>query len=202
MLIDIHTPPTRYGVIYADPAWTFLTRSAKGKGRSAENHYDCMTIDDIKALPVSSLGADDSALLLWVTDPFLEIGFEVMKAWGYKYSTVGFCWAKLRKAYQGPLIGPKDWHIGQGYSTRANQELCLLGRRGSPKRIDKGVRRLVVDPVREHSRKPDRMYGEIERLYPGPYVELFGRTEAEGWDTWGNQADKFAPTGVNQIDAA
>ena len=43
-----------YRVIYADPPWTFVTRSPKGKGRSAERHYGCMTIDDIMALPVAS----------------------------------------------------------------------------------------------------------------------------------------------------
>jgi len=33
-----------YRVIYADPPWRFATYSDKGKGRSAEAHYDCLTI--------------------------------------------------------------------------------------------------------------------------------------------------------------
>ena len=42
----------KYNVIYADPPWTFKTYSEKGKDRSPEKHYDCMSIDDIYKLPV------------------------------------------------------------------------------------------------------------------------------------------------------
>jgi hypothetical protein len=38
-----------YRVIYADPPWTFATYSRKGKGRSPEAYYDCMSLADIKA---------------------------------------------------------------------------------------------------------------------------------------------------------
>ena len=51
---------TRYRVILADPPWTFATYSAKGKGRSAEMHYDCMALDNIKALPVDRWAAPDA----------------------------------------------------------------------------------------------------------------------------------------------
>jgi N6-adenosine-specific RNA methylase IME4 len=77
-------PRSHYGLIYADPPWTFATFSPKGKGRSAEAHYDCMTLEDIKALPVAEWAAKDCVLLLWVTDPLLERAFEVIGAWGFK----------------------------------------------------------------------------------------------------------------------
>jgi N6-adenosine-specific RNA methylase IME4 len=48
-----------------------------------------------------------------------------------------------------------------------------------------------VAPVREHSRKPEKMRRDIEALWEGPYAELFARESADGWDTWGNQAGKF-----------
>jgi N6-adenosine-specific RNA methylase IME4 len=53
---SIPTPPHAgsYGVIYADPPWKFKPYSDKGKGRSAEAHFDCMELDEIKALPVRS----------------------------------------------------------------------------------------------------------------------------------------------------
>ena len=85
---------TAYGVIYADPPWTFQTHSDKGKGRSAEAHYDCMSLADIKALPVADMAAQDCVLLLWVTDPHLRNAFDVIEAWGFAYKTVGFYWAK------------------------------------------------------------------------------------------------------------
>lgn len=172
-----------YGVIYADPAWKFAVRSPKGAGRSAEQHYPCMKLPDIKALPVLEHAADDCVLLMWVTDPFLEKGFEVIKSWGFTYKTVGFYWAKTNQS-GSPFMGG-------GYWTRANPEQCLLATRGSPKRLNKDVRRLVVDQRREHSRKPDRMYRDIERLAPGPYCELFARSGRPGWDSWGNDVHKF-----------
>jgi hypothetical protein len=83
--------------IYADPPWSFNVRSAKGKGRSAEAHYDVMDVEDIARMPVSSWAADDCVLLLWVTDPNLPRAFEVIEAWGFEYKTVGFSWVKTTR---------------------------------------------------------------------------------------------------------
>jgi len=80
---------------------------------------------------------------------------------------------------------------GLGYWTRGNPEMCLLATKGKPKRISKSVPQLVVEQRREHSRKPDIMYNHIENLLEGPYIELFARTQRPGWDSWGNQTDKF-----------
>ena len=85
----------------------------------------------------------------------------------------------------------RSFFTGLGYWTRANPEMCLLGTRGSPKRLAKDVRRLVVTPRREHSRKPDEVYDRIERLAAGPYLEVFAREGRPGWDAWGNQAGLF-----------
>ena len=75
--------------------------------------------------------------------------------------------------------------------TCGNPEMCLLATKGSPKRLSKSVKQLVISPRREHSRKPDEIYNYIEDLLDGPYVELFARTKRKGWDSWGNQIDKF-----------
>ena len=45
--------------------------SKKGAGRSAESHYPTMSIEDIRALPVSELADRDCALFLWITFPML-----------------------------------------------------------------------------------------------------------------------------------
>ena len=185
MEIDLFTATKKYRVIYADPPWTFETHSAKGKGKSAEMHYSCMSLDDIAALPVSRIADDDCALLMWVTDPYLKKSFEVMEAWGFTYKTVGFYWAKQARA------DCNKWHYGTGYYTRANPEMCLLGTRGKIKRANADVAKLVVAPVREHSRKPDVMYDRIDRLFDGDKVELFARTTKPGWDSWGNETAKF-----------
>jgi len=177
-----------YGVILADPPWRFRTWSPKGDGRSAIQHYDVLNLDQIKALPVRDLSARNSVLLMWAISSMLPQALDVMDAWGYTYKTTGFVWAKMSKRSSYWL--PK-WHIGTGYYTRANVEICLLGTRGHPKRQDAGVRELVVSPVREHSRKPDEIIPAIERLFDGPYCELFAREKRTGWARWGNQTTKF-----------
>lgn len=177
----------KYQLIYADPPWNFKTRSPKGEGRSAKKHYKdgkAMSIDEIKRLPVGDISEDNSVLLMWVTDPFLEKGFEVIKSWGFQYKTVGFYWAKQ-------CAKSEAWAIGNGYYTRANPEQCLLATKGDGlKRLDKSVRKLIVSKIREHSRKPDEAYERIEKLFGDvSRIELFARHKWDGWDVWGNEVD-------------
>jgi len=170
----------KYGVIYADPPWTFKTRSDKGKDKSPERHYPCMPLADIIRLPVDRITKDNAVLLMWVCDPMLDQAFEVIKAWGFKYKTVGFTWAKQNKHGLGMFTG-------LGYWTRGNPEMCLLATKGKPKRIHKDVKQLVLAPRGRHSEKP-LLHGEIERLCEGPYIELFARKKTRNhWDFWGNE---------------
>lgn len=169
----------KYDVILADPPWTFQTYSAKGKGRSAERHYDCMTFDDIVRLPVSQIATDNCALFLWTTWPFMEKVFEVIHAWGFTYRTLGFEWFKENRSGNG-------WHMGMGYYTRSNPEPCLLCVRGSMPVAVHDEPNFIVAPVRAHSRKPAQQYYKIENLYPNKrYVELFARERRQGWASWG-----------------
>jgi len=189
---EIHEPPrSDYGVVLADPPWSFRTYSAKGKGRSADAHYDCMTLDDIKALPVATWTARDAILLMWATDPLLDRALDVIRAWGFTYKTVGFYWVKLNKGRGGLMLTEQDFFTGMGFWTRANPEPCLLATKGSPKRLSGGVRKLLVSARREHSRKPDEVHERIEQLAPGPYLEMFARSSRPGWDAWGGEAGLF-----------
>lgn len=192
-MTEAPTPPQAgsYGTIYADPPWRFSTYSDKGKGRSAEAHYDCMSLPEIKAMPVGSWAAPDAALFLWATDPMLQHAMEVMAAWGFKYKTVAFYWVKLNKGRNGMFLTPKDFFTGMGFWTRANPEMCLLGTRGHPKRRHNDVQKLLLASRREHSRKPEAAYERIERLVGGPYLELFARAGQPGWDRLGNQTSLF-----------
>lgn len=203
-----------YGAIYADPPWSFLTRSDKGKDRSPEQHYDCMTLEEIKALPVRDLAAKDAVLFMWVIDTHIPMALDVMKAWGFEYKTRAFGWAKLRKKGGEEMLAgdPAAYFTGMGFWSRANPENCLLGvhedaepmadcllgTRGKPPRQSGAVRRLIVAPVREHSRKPDETMDRIEQLVKGPYVELFSRSTRAGWDQMGNQLGKF--DGIDPIE--
>jgi N6-adenosine-specific RNA methylase IME4 len=173
------TETDKFGVIYVDPPWRFTTYSAAGRGRTADAWYDTMSLDEIKALPVAARAASNCALFCWVTDPFLETAFDVLRAWGFKFKTVAFYWVKLNKDGT-PFKGLGHW-------TRGNPEQCLLATRGSPPRLSGNVDKLIMSPRREHSRKPDEVYDRIEKLVDGPYLELFARTTRAGWDAFGNE---------------
>ena len=117
---------------------------------------------------------------MWVVDPLLDQAFKVIDAWGFKYKTVGFTWAKTNKNTMG-------FFTGLGYWTRGNPEMCLLATKGRPKRIHKDVAQLVISERKKHSEKP-LIHREIERLVDGPYLEMFARQKPyKNWDYWGNE---------------
>lgn len=184
----------QYAVIYADPPWEFrVWNRDTGSGRSAEAHYNTLSLDSLCALPVSELAAPDCALFMWATWPTLPDALRLGAAWGFEYKTCAFAWLKRTPNGTG-------WHTGMGYWTRANSEPCLLFTRGTPKRKSKSVRQIIADvgqqelfpplvePVTVHSAKPLEAYRRIETLVDGPYLELFARMSWPGWDVWGNEA--------------
>ena len=182
----------KYRVIYADPPWRFKNFSVKGEGRNAVSHYDCLTLPDLKRLNINRHADKDCALFMWITDPMLDQGLELMKSWGFKFKTVAFYWAKTNiKANLKKLSAEKDFFTGLGYWTRANCEQCVMGTIGNPTRKGKDVKRLIIDKRREHSRKPEQIYDRIEKLIDGPYLELFARKTKPNWDSWGNQVGLF-----------
>ena len=70
----------RYGCIYADPPWQYGnqgTRAATG------NHYSGMTIEELMAMPIQDLAADNAHLHLWTTNAFLFESLKIMEAWGF-----------------------------------------------------------------------------------------------------------------------
>jgi N6-adenosine-specific RNA methylase IME4 len=144
-------PLKRYGVIYADPPWHFKNFSEKGTGRNPVAHYTCMDFNQIAALQPQRWAAKDCVLFLWATDPLLPKALELIEAWGFTYKTVGFYWAKTNKRANLETLSVSDFFTGLGYWSRANIEQCLLATRGSPPRMAKDVKRLVIAPRREHS---------------------------------------------------
>ena len=123
-----------YGTIVADPPWRFDVRNRATGLRSADRHYPTLTLEGIKALPVNKIAGPDCWLMLWTTGLHIPQALEVMDARGFKYSSLGFVWIKLRRSFQAGLFGiqPSDVAMGLGYTTRKAAEPCLLARRGSP----------------------------------------------------------------------
>lgn len=194
-------PDKHFKAIYADPPWRFEVwsgetavkrRESSGTNVAASVHYQTMSIEDICSLPVERVAADDCALFLWVTWPTLLDAIKLIEAWGFKYKTCAFDWMKAHAGQIDLFRDDIDALMGMGYWTRANSEPCLLATRGKPKRLNADVRQGVIEPRREHSRKPDCIPKRIERLVDGPYLELFARTQRPGWTAWGNETDKFS----------
>lgn len=183
-------PNRKFNVILADPPWNFKTWAITGlKGRP--QHYERMSIKEICDLPVHNCATKNCHLFMWTTGPHLEKSFKAIREWGFKYSGMGFTWIKLNPKAMTLFFTEKDLHMGGGYTTRKNAEFCLLAKRGSPKRISKAVREVIISPRREHSRKPNEVYDRIEDFAEGPYLELFARIQRPGWTAWGNETDKF-----------
>ncbi len=173
----------KYKIVYADPAWKYQDKS-KSHGGGAESHYQCMSISEMSALPVKDIADSDSVLLIWVTMPMLEVSFEVIKAWGFKYKTCAFTWVKTNK--DGSV------YMGMGRHTRGNAEICLLATRGKGvPRISASVRNTHLFKRGKHSAKPQEFADMITSLYGSdvPKVELFARDRKDGWDVWGNEVE-------------
>lgn len=175
----------KYSIIYADPPWHYNNR-ANHKTRfrgGVHGHYATMTMDEIRALPIGDLAADNCALFMWCTDPMLDEQIPLFKHWGFRYCRAGFSWVKLNAKNGQPFFGV-------GYYAKSNVEVCYLGIRGRMEPITNDVHSLVVAPHQEHSRKPEAVRERIVQLFGDvPRVELFARQSAPGWTVAGNGID-------------
>ena len=180
-------PNKKYNIIYADPPWKYNNR-ANHKTRfrgGACGHYDLMSFEEIKNLPMKEISDKNCVLFLWCTFPFLEEQITLFNHWGFKYRTVAFTWIKTNPKNKKPFFGV-------GYYTKSNAEICLLGIKGKLKPISNKVSSVIISKRREHSRKPDEARDKIVKLFGDlPRIELFACEKVQGWDVWGNETDKF-----------
>lgn len=140
-----------------------------------------MSIGDIKALPVADIAAEDCALFLWATFPMLPEALETIRAWGFRYKTAAFVWAKQNRCSSG-------WFWGLGNWTRSNAEVCLLATKGHPSRSSASVHSIIDSRVGKHSAKPKEARERIVELMGDvPRIELFARERVTGWDAWGDE---------------
>jgi N6-adenosine-specific RNA methylase IME4 len=188
---------TRYATIVADPPWKVMAGPLNGRegfgdatGASRPLAYPSMTVEEIMMLRVPA--ADDAHLYLWTTNGYLDDAFDVVKAWGFRYSTT-LVWAKN-------LMGG-----GLGGAYGISTEFCLFARRGALKARSrvKGTWFNWPRPYDErgkprHSGKPPAFIDMVEQVSPGPYLEMFARNNRLGWDAWGNEC--LSSTSLNEID--
>lgn len=188
--LRLKTAGQEFATVLADPPWQFQNRT----GKVAPEHrrlsrYATMALENIKALPVSSVCASTAHLYLWVPNALLPEGLAVLAAWGFEYKS-NIIWHKVRKD------GGPDGR-GVGFYFRNTTELLLFGVRGKGARTlapGRSQVNIIRSQKREHSRKPDEAYALIESCSPGPFLELVARGAREGWSAWGNQADEYYPS--------
>ncbi|GAA1760281.1 MT-A70 family methyltransferase [Nostocoides vanveenii] len=125
----------RFKTILADPPWDIEQRGARG----ASEHYNLMTLDRIKAMPVADLAADDAHLWLWVTNATLRHGYDVAEAWGFTVRSP-LTWVKFR--------------LGLGNYLRNSTEHLLFATRGKAPVNYRSQPTWIQAPVQDHSHKP------------------------------------------------
>lgn len=183
----------KYKIIYADPPWSYDVWSEDKKlaQGTAKRHYQTMKLEDICELQISEIADKDCKLFLWATPPRLLEAFAVMKAWGFEYRTIAFCWVKTNPKSGTPFFGI-------GHYTASNCELVLVGMRkgGKLNRVSKSISQIDMSPRGKHSVKPDSIRRKIVELCGDvPRIELFARRTGElfdkfsGWDVWGNEVE-------------
>ena len=177
-----------YGLILADPPWSYDMWSERGYDKAPEAHYETMSTEEICALPVWELAAPDCLLVLWSTWPHLLHAQRVMRAWGFRYVSGG-SWTK--RTISG-LPG-----FGTGKIERSTTEPYLLGTSGRPwigthsernwfETVEEIMESGIDAGRREHSRKPEEMRRKCERLAPHvPRCELFATEPWPGAEVWG-----------------
>ena len=192
-------PRGHFKAILADPPWHFQSWAGgrfNGDPKpiytpSRAPDYTTMPEPELAALRLGDIAGESCVLFLWTCWPVLEQALRLLLGWDFKYKTCAFAWMKANGRQLDLFRDDMTADMNLGYWTRANSEVCLLATRGKPKRLNADVRQGIIEPRREHSRKPDCVHERIERLVEGPYLELFARTRRQGWTSWGNELDKF-----------
>lgn len=164
----------KFSTIYADPPWQYGNQATRA---STDNHYATLSMDELMDMgeQVKELAENDAHLWLWTTTSFLPDAIPLMAAWGFKYKT-NMVWVKPQ--------------MGIGNYLRVSHEHLLLGVRGALTTAANDQMSWVSADRTEHSAKPAEFRRIVERLSPGPYLELFGRQEIDGWKVFGNQIPK------------
>lgn len=164
----------KFGTIYVDPPWRYGNTATRAHvGGEDSNHYDTMSLDDIAALPVGQLAAEKSHLWLWTTNAFLFECPRLFAAWGFEFKS-SYVWVKRQ--------------MGIGNYLRNSHEFLLLAVHGGLVGQAKDVKSWGEFDRGEHSAKPERIRADVvEKLSPGPRLELFARKEVPHWTVWGNQ---------------
>jgi len=189
---------TLYRCVAMDPPWA---EHGGGKcKRGADRHYPLMKLPEIVRVCSDVLRgkvADDAHLWCWYTDNYLPHTLQLVDQLGFRYIRT-MQWIKAAplpfRAEVGAAIPPQRapfmlQPFGLGQYMRGEHEGCILAVRGNGRGLaqHRDVGSVVLAPKTKHSVKPQQAYDKIERVSPGPRLEMFARAPRDGWDIWGNE---------------
>lgn len=158
----------KFAAVIADPAWNIHMNLPYGTCNDTE----------LLNLPLHTI-QDEGVLFLWVTGRAIEIGKASLMKWGYKIKNE-VIWVKTNQLSRTICTGRT------GHWLNHSKEHLFVGVKGEPEWLDRlNDVDVMVSSTRETSRKPDELYGMIERLV-GPHarkLEIFGRDHntRPGW---------------------
>lgn len=166
----------KYNIIYADPPWHLKRGPMWSKGGTSQPlPYPTMTIDEIAALNVSEIAAEDSHLYLWTVNKYIKESFIIVKSWGFTFSCM-ITWCK------------NPYGLGLGGQFAQTTEHLLFCRRGHLPCAKRMNSTWYLKKRGAHSVKPQFFRDLIiESSGDLPRVELFARQKTDGWDIWGNE---------------
>lgn len=165
-----------FGVLVSDPPWKFGDR-LPGKSRGAEKNYPVMSVDQICAMPLPRM-KPDAWLFLWRVSSQVEEAYKVCRAWGFTPKTE-IIWIKRT------ATGKR--HFGMGRFLRAEHETAIVAVRGKPQRLVANIRSTFEAATGRHSGKPEAFFDLVEKLAPGPWLEMFARRQRPNWTCFGDQ---------------
>lgn len=177
----------KYKTILADPPWEMGTMGVGADTRPNRGYkvggticvkYPTLTVREICTMPIREFAEMDCHLWLWTTNKYLESGFKVMRAWGFKYlAPITF----VKPSGMGAWFIHRTQTLLFGYKDR-----CVFNK-------ERYKPTVYFFNSTEHSRKPIESYELIESVSDEPRLELFARPHSplfpkrNDWHVWGDE---------------
>ena len=184
-----------YKIIYADPPWHYNDNAYQARAQGSRTNvnpdqtgiYPTMPHKEMveEIAPLMNELADPVGCLafVWITNRHFPEAVDLMKQAGFEWVNIAFVWDKDSPRF--------------GRYTNFQYEFVALFKKGRPMKslgnvIDTKISQKIVEKRRQHSRKPEQVRNNIDKLFPkGNRIELFARESSKGWDTHGNESTKF-----------
>lgn len=172
-LNDLLTAERSFGCIYVDAPWP----GAEVNERFAEV---------LGELPVEQLAGAQCHLHLWASTESLWIAKALLERWGFRFESL--------------LVAVSSQSKSRPFWSDAH-EFVVLGTRGETDFGDANPPSWLRAEREESGRASERVRRLVQRVSPGPYLELFGREEVSNWTIYQPDSPNEEPSDVIDAEA-